>query len=95
MSPQTDMWCTDEGNAVAVSKTFMNQRLQLLGMWYIPAYFSNGRMHGGVTSGSYNVRYWANNQSRKSNMCQISIVYRFHGGNSVKKYNRQSEAVEL
>ncbi len=95
MSPQTDMWCTDEGNAVAVSKTFMNQRLQILGMWYIPAYFSNGRMHGGVTSGSYNVQYWANNQSRKSNMCQISIVYRFHGGNSVKKYNRQSEEVEL
>lgn len=95
ITPQTKNWCLDDGNALAVSKMLFNNRLQILGMWYIPVHFSDGKWHGGVTSESYRTRYWADNQFRTDNMFQISILYRFNGGKSVRKYNRQSEAVEL
>lgn len=95
ITPQTKNWCLDDGNALAVSKMLFNNRLQILGMWYIPVHFSDGKWHGGVTSESYRTRYWADNQFRTDNMFQISILYRFNGGKSVRKYNRHSEAVEL
>ena len=81
--------------ALSVSKFLFNNRLQLLGMWYIPLHLTDGGAHGGITSPSYCTRYWADNNFRVNNMFQISVLYRFNGGKSVKKYDRQSETVDI
>lgn len=94
-TPQSSQWCLDDGYALAISKTFFKNKLQIQGMWYMPFHLSNGKWHGGISSPSYVSRYWADNQSRKNNMLQLSVLYRFNGGNSVKKYNRQTGTVEL
>ena len=95
ITPQIKQWSLDDGMAVSVSKTMLQNRLQIVGMWYIPVHFSDGRWHGGLTSESYVTSYWANNQFRKNNLCQLSIVYMFNKGNNVRKYNRSSESIQL
>lgn len=95
ITPQSKQWCLDDGTALSVSKMLFKNRLQILGMWYIPFHITDGNWHGGVNSESYNVRYWADNQSRKNNQFQITILYRFSGGKSVKKYNRSGGTVEI
>lgn len=94
-TPQSDIWFLDEGNALAVEKYFLGDKLSLTAMWYIPFYFTDGKYHGGIDSPSYKKHYWGDNQSRKNNMFSIAVLYRFNGGKSVKRYNRDSESVEL
>ena len=95
VTPQTDMWSLDDGYALSVSKTFFSNRLQIMAMWMMPFHFTSGRTHGGISSDSYAVSYWANNQFRIDNKLQLSLVYRFNGGQKVRKYNRQSESIEI
>lgn len=95
ITPQIDLWERTEVNALAVSKTFFKDKLQLIGMWMIPFTFTNGKAHGGVSSESYQTRYWADNQSRIYNMLRFTAIYKFNGGASVKKYSRQNKTVEL
>lgn len=95
ITPQTNLWGHIETNALAVSKTFLDGRLQLMGMWTLPFSFSNGKAHGGVTSESYSTRYWADNQYRNYNTLRFTAVYMFNGGVSVKKYTRENQTIEL
>lgn len=95
ISPQSCLWNSTDLYALSVSKFLFNNRLQLLGMWYIPLHLTDGGAHGGITSPSYSTRYWADNNFRVNNMFQISVLYRFNGGKSVKKYNRDSETVDI
>lgn len=95
ITPQSNMRDCLDLYALSVSKFLFNNRLQLLGMWYIPLHLTDGGAHGGITSPSYSTRYWADNNFRVNNMFQISVLYRFNGGKSVKKYDRQSETVDI
>ncbi len=95
ITPQSDIRDCVDVYALSVSKFLFNNRLQILGMWYIPIHLTEGGAHGGITSPSYSTRYWADNNFRFNNMFQISIQYRFNGGKSVKKYNRNSETVDI
>lgn len=95
ITPQSNQWSLDDAVALSISKTFFKNKLQILGMWYLPIHFSDGKWHGGVNSKSFKTHYWADNQFRKNNMFQISIIYKFNGGQSVKKYNRSSGTVEI
>lgn len=95
ITSQIKQWSLDDGMAISVSKTMLQNRLQIVGMWYLPVHLSDGRWHGGLTSESYITSYWANNQFRKNNLCQLSIVYMFNKGNNVRKYNRASESIQL
>jgi hypothetical protein len=95
VAPQTKQWCYDDGFAITLSKTFCNNKIQAQGMWYLPLHFVNGRWHGGLDSDAMIIRYFANNQWRKNNMFQFTFVYRFNGGQSVRKYSRTSETIEI
>lgn len=95
IGPQTDMWELEDGYALCLSKTFFRQRLQVLAMWTLPFHITSGRWHGGTQSEAYTLKTLANNQFRTDNNIQLTLVYRFQGGQSVKKYNRQSESVEI
>lgn len=94
-TPQSNIWFLDEGNALAVEKYFLGDKLSVSAMWYIPFYFCDGKYHGGIDSPSYRKQCWGDNQRRRNNMFSIAVYYRFNGGKSVKKYYRNSEEVEL
>lgn len=95
ITPQSDIRDCVDIYALSVSKLLFNNRLQLLGMWLIPVHLTDSGAHGGITSPSYSIRYWADNNFRFNNTFQISVLYRFNGGKSVKKYNRDSETVDI
>ena len=95
ISPQLNQWKLEsQALALAVSKTFCDNRLQIAASWIAPLNMRSDKWHGGITSESYTTRVWADNQWRANNRFSFSILYRFSGGVSVKKYNRESEKVE-
>lgn len=94
-TPQTDFWLHSGANALSAQKYFLNDKLSVMAMWYIPFNFFDGKNHGETNSESYKRYYRANNQKRFYNMFSVAVVYRFNGGKSVKKYDRDNETVEL
>ncbi|MDE6026787.1 MAG: outer membrane beta-barrel protein [Muribaculaceae bacterium] len=95
VSPQTNIWNVEDGYALSLSKTFFNNRLEVLAMWTLPVHFASGRYRGGVKSTSYCENFWSDNQFRSNNKLMFTLVYRFKGGDSVRRYNRQSESVDI
>ncbi len=95
ISPQMKMWNTEDVFALAVTKYLFNYRLQLLAMWQLPLHICSGKWHGGLKSQPYVTQYWGSNQWRHNNSLQFSFVYTFNGGQSVKRYNRQSVTVDI
>ena len=95
IGPQQDLWSMTDGYSLCVSKTFMHNRIQCLVLWHVPLHFTSGEDHGGIDSKSYVYNYNNNNQFRDNNNLMFTLVYRFKGGESVRKYNRQSTSVNI
>lgn len=95
ITPQQRQWQMEDNIGLSVSKYLLNNRMQIVGMYVLPIHIIDGKCHGGFVSDAYKTQYWGSNQSRQNNSFQISLLYTFNGGKSVKKYNRQSETVEL
>lgn len=94
-TPQDNVWFLDASNALSVEKYFLNDKLSVMAMWYIPISFHDGKNHGGINSVSYRKRYWADNGKRIYNTLSVAVVYRFNSGKSVRKYDRDNVTVEL
>ena len=95
ITPQTRMWNIEDGFALSVCKYFLNNQLQVLGMWTLPLHLTTGERHGGMVSQPLVTRQWGSSQNRQNNLLQFSVLYSFKGGKSVTKYNRQIETVDL
>ena len=95
VTPQINQWQSMSNNMVSVTKTFFGGKLELMGQFSIPVTFRSGRWHGGLTSESYKVYFWGDNEVRARYNMGLMVRYRFNGGKSVKKYDRANSTVEI
>lgn len=95
ITPQQRQWQSEDNIGLSVSKYLLNNKLQIAAMYVLPLHISSGKCHGGLVSDPMITNYWGSNQSRQNNSFQLTLLYAFKGGKSVKKYNRQSDEVEL
>ncbi len=89
--PQSIGYGNSEVCSIAIAKTLLKGRMELMLMYSLPIHFIKGNEYKEfMTSDAMTERLWNNSSYYRDNKLSFSISYRFSGGNQVRRYSRRT-----
>lgn len=88
-APQSEGKNLSDYMLLYVQKSFLKGKLTASCSYIIPLHILSGKSWSRTESPVLQSYVYSNNQFRNNNRLSLSIVYRFSGGKSVRKYNRE------
>lgn len=95
VSPQSIGWERVDGYSLSIMKFLNHNKIQLVAMWRMPFHFIKRPFESLMESPAYTEKIGYDTYKRSDNQLTFTLVWRFSGGNKTRKYNRQTESVEI
>lgn len=95
VTPQQLGWSQYDGYSLSVVKFLFSYKLQIVAMWRLPFRFIKDPYRSDFKSPAYVSYLSADSYLRSENQLALTLVWRFSGGKKTRKYDRQSESVDL
>ncbi|MCM1348234.1 MAG: outer membrane beta-barrel protein [Firmicutes bacterium] len=90
-TPQELTWGNYEISSIALQRTLLDNKLQVMFMYSIPIHFiKHNKIKSVLDSPALHGSDWSNVTYFRDNMISLSISYRINSGNQVRKYNRKT-----